>query len=282
MMNVYYVNSRNVKIPLSEWPIAIEDITGLFKKVWERSTTKNRSSNASKINYFYRTELETTINIQVFADSKEEFDNLMNTIYEETEIDIINKTPGKLYCGEYYLMCYIANIETGNYEELYDTIDNSAKIYSPHSFWIKDLKFTFLPSSASDPESDGLDFPTDFPFDFASSGNKTVHRTVDHYAPSHFQMTVYGPCVDPRITINSYPYQVFATLETGEYLVIDSRENTITKYLNNGTTENLYNSRQFEPSVFEKIPSGNLAFDWPGTFGFDVTLFLERSEPKWK
>ena len=94
-------------------------------------------------------------------------------------------------------------------------------------------------------------------------------------------MTIYGPCENPRILINGYPRQIFTSLESNEYLVIDSRDSTVIKHLANGTTVSVYNSRQFQPSIFEKIPSGLLSIDWTGLFGFDVTLFLERSEPKW-
>jgi hypothetical protein len=33
-------------------------------------------------------------------------------------------------------------------------------------------------------------------------------------------------------------------------------------------------------SVFEQIPAKSLSLSWPGTFGFDLTLYEERSEPR--
>jgi hypothetical protein len=43
---------------------------------------------------------------------------------------------------------------------------------------------------------------------------------------------------------------------------------------------NLFDSRNKAQSVFEKIPEGALTFAWEG-FSFELTLFEERSEPKW-
>jgi alginate O-acetyltransferase complex protein AlgI len=39
--------------------------------------------------------------------------------------------------------------------------------------------------------------------------------------------------------------------------------------------------KTFLLGVFEKIPSGNNIVVWDGNWGFDITLFEERSEPKW-
>ena len=71
-------------------------------------------------------------------------------------------------------------------------------------------------------------------------------------------MVIYGPAVDPIINIGGYPYQVYTTIETNEYLVVDSQENTVTRTLADGTIANEYDNRNFENSVFRPIPPGNL------------------------
>lgn len=93
-------------------------------------------------------------------------------------------------------------------------------------------------------------------------------------------MRMYGPCTDPCVTINGHPYQIITTLESGEYLEVDSKAQTIIKYMENGTTSNLYNSRLFEYSVFKKIPCGESIINWNGTFGFELIVYMERSELK--
>ena len=53
------------------------------------------------------------------------------------------------------------------------------------------------------------------------------------------------------------------------------------KYRNNGVMVNLFDLRGKEFSVFEPIPGDVVTVTWNGSFGFDITLFEERSEPAW-
>ena len=92
-------------------------------------------------------------------------------------------------------------------------------------------------------------------------------------------MIIYGPCVNPRVLINGYPYEILATIEAGEHVIIDSSENTIMKD-SDGKIVSLFNERGFEYSVFEPIPPGLLTFVW-SSFGFDLTIFKKRREAAW-
>ena len=59
------------------------------------------------MSYFYRTSYQKKLDIMIFADSENEYKELMNSLNEITDIDIINNQPGKLYVGDSYLECYI-------------------------------------------------------------------------------------------------------------------------------------------------------------------------------
>lgn len=104
---------------------------------------------------------------------------------------------------------------------------------------------------------------------------------VDHIIPSDFEMIIYGPCVNPKVLINGYPYEVLTTLESNEYLILNTLEQTITKYLSNGTTANLFDARGYDYSVFEKMPAGLITVNWSGDFGIDLYVFLKRKEAAW-
>lgn len=136
---------------------------------------------------------------------------------------------------------------------------------------------TGKPVYIADKNSPNLDYNYDYSYE--TPGIRTWN--LDHYATSEFKLTIYGYCENPRILVNGYPYQIFGTVEENEFLVIDSREKTVTHYLNNGTTENWFDFRNKENSVFEPLPSGNLTLTWDGTYGFDILAYLERSEPRW-
>lgn len=76
------------------------------------------------------------------------------------------------------------------------------------------------------------------------------------------------------------------TLYEGEYAVIDSstryaKDRKIVKVRNDGTEENLFNSKNNASSIWEKIPAGLSIVSWNGAFGFDIILFNERGTPRW-
>ena len=104
----------------------------------------------------------------------------------------------------------------------------------------------------------------------------------DHYGECDFKMIIYGPCTNPVIRINGHAYEVAAALYAGEYILIDSRDHTVYRYLIDGRKQNLFNQRNKESDLFQKVPAGRCAVLWnAAAFGFDLILFQERSEPAW-
>lgn len=151
---------------------------------------------------------------------------------------------------------------------------------TPELVWVVEATRQFFPQ-LEETAASGIDFQYDYPFDFAGEKRGIAAWDVDHIIPSEYRMIIYGPCVNPKILINDYPYEFFVTLESREYLIIDSQRRTIRRYLTNGTVQNLFNQRAQKQTVFERIPSGLLNINWSGDYGFDLTLFLNRREPPW-
>ena len=272
-MEFYYVNSKNEKLDFTKFPYLAKDISELL------NYGHRYKCNGNKISEFYDSVSEIPFSVNVYADTKEEYQDAANRFFEVTEYDFVSGNKGRLYYNGQYVECnLISNKKDDWYEEIGFHVAY-VNMVTDHPVWITEDSKQFYPGHKE--AEGGLDFPFDFPFDFTSNEKRSERWNVDHLTSSHYKMTIYGPCVNPRILVNGYPIQVFTELEANEYMVIESRKHTVTKYLANGTTENAYNSRQFEPSIFEKIPSGLLTFDWNGAFGFDLTLYLERSEPKW-
>lgn len=214
-----------------------------------------------------------------FRGSLKEIKKNLDLFFQECEKDILLRKAGTLWINDWSIRGYFIERETIPSEEFYGN-EMSAIFLAPYPFWTKTIEKEF--SKQSTIEGDiGLDFDFDFAFDFAADETGRASWNVDHYTKSHFKMKIYGPVDKPKILVNDYPYQIHTTLKAGEYLTIDSRDNTVIKYLYDGKIEDIYNSRDFEYSVFEKMPSGLLNIIWSGEFGFELALFLERSEPKW-
>lgn len=221
---------------------------------------------------------EKTIDIDVFG-NREQFAANMEHLYSIIAVDAEEGAYGRLYVNDTFLRCRIQASKKSNWKGyVYSEVELT--FIAPELAWVKEEKNTFF-SQAEGTAADGLDFPFDFPFDFADTRKGSATWEIDHVTASDFRMIVYGPCVNPRILINDQAYEVFTTLESNEYLIIDSRDYTVYKYLANGTVQNLFDNRGLEQSVFEKIPSGLLRINWSGDFGFDLTLFLERREARW-
>ena len=76
-------------------------------------------------------------------------------------------------------------------------------------------------------------------------------------------------------------HELSEVLEAGEYLVIDSLTKKIFKVKRNGEKINEFHLRDSMFDVFQKIPPEDCTITWSGLFGFDLTIFSERSEPSW-
>ena len=209
---------------------------------------------------------------------KAKMDELTNSF----EYDIVNKTPGRIWFGRYYIDCYIKDTASKVSATKNNWTDMEIGIYCPYPMWAVEETKNFYPDSADKAEQyEFLDYPYGYPYDYSRPSSGTQHWYVDHYRSSNFRMTIYGPCANPRITIAKQIYQVYDTLETNEYIEINSRKKTIIKRLANGTEQNIFYKKATGNSVFTEIPAGDLLISWSGEFGFDITVFKERSAPEW-
>lgn len=275
-MEVYYINHKNQKIDLGRPPYQMQ-VGNVFN-----FSHKYEGSNF-KLKRIYKeiTTISTTITISSSDDN--DFFDALNTFFEVTESDTVSEVQGRLYIGEYYLSCNVISSDKSFWKEMFDGVEISVKLLVPYPYWCHEETKSFLRYNEMIEKSadDFLSYPFSYPYRYSMPRNSGFIQN-DHYAPCDFQIIVYGPCTDPSVRIAGHLYEVITTLYSGEYMVIDSRDNTVTKYKNDGSTENLYNSRRKDIRVFEKIPSGRLSVLWNiEAFGFDITLFQERSEPKW-
>lgn len=260
------------------YEIAIKECNPHFS-AWTYEEVKQKLG--IKVSSFGKDPIELDL-VFKFRGSENEISDNMNDFFEACETDIIEMTPGKLYFNDEYLTGYFISHETEPASEFYG-YEHTASFLAPYPFYIKDLTKDFYPDSTAgtEPNTDGLDYDYDYMYDYAGDTSGSRTWTIDHFTESEFELIIYGPCENPRILIDGYPYEVFDSLEINEYMVINSRNNTVVKYRSNGTTLNIYDLRAKEQSIFKKIPPGKISLNWSGAFGFTLTLFTERGEPTW-
>ena len=202
---------------------------------------------------------------------------IVDALHDDFEADLRNKKTGRIIWGSYYIDCFIIESNTAPTDIPTRTL-NKIKIYAPYPYWVQDYNIELLPSEET--ESEFLDFPFNFPFDFTAPtiGETTIKS--DFPFDSEFEMVIFGPAVNPRVTINYYSYVLYTTIPDGAYVVIDSRKKTVMQFNTDGTQSNIFNLRNKTDSIFQKIPGGNLRITWDATFGVNITIHRERSEPR--
>lgn len=202
---------------------------------------------------------------------------IVDALHDDFEADLRNKKAGRIIWGSYYIDCFVIESNTAPTDIPTRTL-NKIKIYTPYPYWVQDYNIELLPSEET--ESEFLDFPFNFPFDFTAPtiGETTIKSDFPY--DSEFEMVIFGPAVNPRVTINRYSYVLYTTIPDGAYVVIDSRKKTVMQFNTDGTQSNIFNLRNKTDSIFQKIPGGNLRISWDATFGVNITIHRERSEPR--
>ena len=279
MKDIYYVNSAGVKLDLLTPPYLLQ--TGdLFDYEWDYDSTST-SLNGGEITEFYRSIKEKDLTLSVVNYGKGSYYAAIDRFYETVEYDVLQKKPGRMYFGDSYLQCFLIASKKSEWESDASLLDNDVTLVVPMPVWTTEQKMSLFPQTFESGEvSKGLEYPYDYEYEYAGQYNLQYLQNTD-FVGSNFSMIIYGPCLNPYVRIGGHLYEVKTTLYAGEYLVIDSRARTVIKHKVYGDTENLFADWSRDSYIFEKIPAGRNAVTWPGTFGVDIILFHERSEPPW-
>ena len=217
----------------------------------------------------------------IICDTEEKGIAARNKLLEVVEKDVLAMQHGKIIIGDYYFRCFVTKSQKKDYLLSKRLMKLTLTLTTDFPFWVKESTVSFGGALAAvGGEGKNLDFNYDHPFDYTASVNiKEVNNTG--FVAADFRMIVYGACTDPAIYINGHEYEVNCKVEEGAYLTIDSAAKKIYLTANDGTVTNVFNLRNKDSYIFEKIMPGTNAVAWNGGFGFDITLLEERSEPKW-
>lgn len=275
-MEIYYKNNYGQKIDLLNFPYAIQE-SDLSNYAWEYE-------GETKISGFKMAIVEKSVKIAIAAKSEGDYKKALTCLLEVVDKDVLNTTPGRLYVNDSYLPCYFYASEKEGFFPGVPFLVNTFTIVSDKGRWvtesIEEFKADTNMSYLDNEGKRNLDFPYGFPYDF-SNGDAGKLLKNDGYFDTDFKMVIYGGCSNPQVIIAGHIYEVTCQIDTGEYLTIDSATKKIYKTKINGEIVNLFNSRNRDYYIFKKISPGHNSVSWSGMFGFDITLYTERSEPSW-
>lgn len=263
---IKYINSRGTVIDLTKPPFIanesqLRDYEWNVESINDKITGFNMSGVKQK---------ELPITVSGTPDE-------INRLFEEFEIDVLTDSAGKLYINDYYLSCYVTASTVSDYTNNDRFMTKKLKISYDYGFWCREEKKLFNHRTEI---AGGYDYPYDFNYDYGNSVSVDSLEN-DGIVPCDFEIVISGVASEPQITVGENSYGVNTDVMSGEFLIINSKTRKIRRRLANGTYVNEFNNRERSSNIFEKIATGVNSVIFDEINGFEITLFLERSEPKW-
>lgn len=279
MIEVMYISSNGKKFDLIGDKMRITN-GGMHKYSWKKVVSAGEYGDIldgfTKEACVYRVVLTLRGTLH---ERMQMLDDLRNAF----ERDIVTKTPGRIYFNKYYAECFVVESDTYVSETRNNWSDNEIEIYCPRGVWITESTKSFTTAGSTKSGYEFLDYPYDYDYDYAPDFYLPEKINIDHYADCKFLLKIYGPAIDPEININGIERKVYVTLEEGQYLLIDVRDKTVKRILIDGTALDAFDNRKKAgKSIFTPMISGLNTITWNHNFGFDLTIFKERSEPEWR
>lgn len=268
---IKYVNHMGEEIILNNGSYKML-VSDLLDYEWEIVESNEKISGLKK------KLVKKILSIDVIGSSKKSAKQAQTELTEIFEKDVMEGVAGKLYFENYYLKCFVYSGNKSRWETNV-IISCDYGIVTDYPFWISETTYNFY-SYDTILSSNNKNYPGRYPYRYAN-GLSNAYIQNPHFIDANFDLIIYGPAVNPQVTIGETPYLVNIVLEVGEYLKIDSRAGTVTKVMANGEIVNAFHNRQKGRRFFKKIPPGRHSVSWPGTFAWDLIIYEERSEPKW-
>lgn len=288
MAKIKYVSGIGTEIDLSAHPVRLRQKTaGLMRYAWTPTVTEKVLG--VEVNSFSKEPMQYEMTVD-FKGDRSTRARLAQEFYEVTEKDVLARRkdkyskPGKLYYNDAYIECFVISSEPVTYENNVRKIGKTFVVYAPYPFWLEEKSYN-LHKFSSGSSGEYLDLPYDLSYDLASLDNGSRNIANENFDEAEFRLIINGPATNPMITIGGSIHKVNTTLLSGEYLEIESKDETITKVTSSGSRVNEVNKRAYKGDsandVFKKIPAGTVNVSWSGEFKAELTILGERSEPRW-
>lgn len=274
MINVKYISSSGREFDLVCDKIKVS--SGNFHSyAWNPDVISKETGDDVRLFRKNAITYQTTITVRGDLESRK---SLMNDMTDAFEYDIIHKTPGTIFFGEYYIKAYVVSSDTGVSEDSIYWSARTVEFYCPYPKWIRKTGYMFISTEMS--SYDNKKYHGKYPYRYVNSyGDGYIINP--NVTESNAEIVIFGPVINPQVTIGKNVYMVNIILEDAEYLTIDTRTKTIVKTMSNGDKQNAFHYRKKGSAFFRKIEPGMNRVSWTGKFMFSVMIYDERSEPKW-
>lgn len=286
MPKIYYKSSNGTTFDLLEFTGCKLKEANFHKYSWGRATTKKQFGEVidrfTKDAQLYQAKI-------IFRGSRAERKAKVEQFHFETERDVANQRVGRIYWNNDYIECYVIDSSTYPSDDNPLWTENDVTFYCPYPFWIEEQSIDISQSASSIRSTDkgyreDDDWGYPYPYSYGTSPN-TVSINIDHYADSDFKLVAFGPFYEMYVNIAGNIYNVNYPALTGQYITIDSRQSVPADkrcFLTTaaGNTQNVFDYRNPNYSLFKKIPPGDNLVTFVRDYGIELTIYKERSEPR--
>ena len=166
-----------------------------------------------------------------------------------------------------------------------------AEFYAPFPFWVEEQFYSIKKGEyPSWVPADVKGYPSDRNIRYAYTysypyGQGAMEYYIDSPFGADFRTIIYGPAPSGvQFIVNDNLYRVNYPLRTGQKLIVDTRDTTpidlkcIVVNPDN-TIINVFDYRDPESVLFERMPGGGGSFYGYGEYDVDMTMYIERSAP---
>lgn len=215
-----------------------------------------------------------------FAATLEAADN-MRRIFD---YDMAVLQPGKLEVGGWTQHCLFPESSADTWRPTIVGITATAALLD--GVWRKGTTQHFIGLESPQDTETGKGYPHEYPYGY---GTRKIPSTVlqPGYLPAPIKLTIFGAASFPVIKIGENSYKYNGYVPSGSYLTIDGLNKTATLVNANGLVTNALPQLELGDGegsgqyAFEKVLPGQNSLGWNGSFGFDIELIEEESEPPW-
>ena len=248
---------------------------------WDYNYSGYPDGTGGSVSMFSRNEKTKAFNVSAHAYTRAELDALLNRLHNITELDVRGRTPGKLWLNSQYLSCYLISSEVTNKSKHMLFVTKKLTILPVIPYWCTEETKNFIAGGAESSSPYGKRYNGRYPYKYGTGyAQTTLDNTVGSWETPMI-LTIYGPAVNPALSIGGHTYKLNTTLAANERAIIDQLHKKIYKIGTTGGKSNLFNTRDKANDIFQYAPVGMIPVLYNGDYSFDITLIHQRSEPLW-
>ena len=289
MAIVKYISSNGIEFDLLSFERIKLEKANFHKTEWKPETVQKQYGTT--INRFTKDPLQFDCTFKLKGHPAYRQSKIQAFLFE-TEHDIAMQQPGTLYYNNQYISTYFTKHDTHPVDAGQVWTEVVGTFYSSFPFWIEEAVYSIDPEHFEPlpQKPDVKGYPSDrynrygYTYSYPYDGN-TGRFSLETSFGADYRVVVYGPVADHfKMVVNGNNYQVNYPLLSSQKLIIDSRDYLCMNekcYVENanGTKINVFDYRDPSSVLFERFIGNEAIVHVDKPYRFDITLFLERSEP---